>query len=68
MKRFLAMLIAAATLTFGGMANAEELAPFDLNKATVEQLMAIPEPTSLRTSRPLSRPPRRLLSSFLMTS
>ena len=43
MKRFLAMLIAAATLTFGGMANAEELAPFDLNKATVEQLMAIPD-------------------------
>ena len=35
MKRFLAMLIAAATLTFGGMAHAEEPEPFDLNKATV---------------------------------
>ena len=33
MKRFLAMLIAAATLTFGGMAHAEEPEPFDLNKA-----------------------------------
>ena len=43
MKRFLAMLIAAATLTFGGMAHAEEPEPFDLNKATVEQLMAIPD-------------------------
>ncbi len=43
MKRFLAMLIAAATLTFGGMAFAEEPEPFDLNKATVEQLMAIPD-------------------------
>lgn len=43
MKRFLAMLIAAATLTFGGMAYAEEPEPFDLNKATVEQLMAIPD-------------------------
>ena len=34
MKRFLAMLIAAATLTFGGMAHAEEPEPFDLNGGT----------------------------------
>ena len=43
MKRFLALLLTMAFLCIGSVALADEPEPFDLNKATVEQLMSIPD-------------------------
>lgn len=43
MKRVIAMLLTVALLGISSVAFAQEPDPFDLNNATVEQLMAIPD-------------------------
>lgn len=43
MKRFVTMLLTVALLSIGSVAMAQDEEAFDINKATVEQLMAIPD-------------------------
>lgn len=43
MKRLFALMLTMAFLCIGSAAMADEPEPFDLNKATVEQLMSIPD-------------------------